>query len=283
MNKLSKSPQYQFILFTCLTVFSSLATAAEKLPDRWSISLSAVKIDGSNTSAGFANTDSIIPIGIAVDLNRNLGIKDNDNSFRIDGYYRFTDRHQIVFSNYKIKLDGTKTLTEGFTWNDQPYEIGAQVSSFFNNTTTKLGYLFSFHHDNKVELAIGGGLHITEFNIGLNLLATADGGTAPSEFNSNGELKATAPVPFMSFLVHYDISQRWSFNWKYDSLRLSFNNVDGTMIDSMASVEHRTYEHVAFGFGVNSFRINIDGEDSTSRFVVKSAFDGILIYARAAF
>jgi len=283
MNKLFKARRFQITVISLLCSLTSIATAREQVPDRMGISLGYFMVRSINTTAGVVEKDSIFPIGTNIDLEKNLGIGNNDNSFRLDSFYRFNNRHQITLTYYQIKVSGNRTLTDEFTWDDQLYEVGAQVGSFFKNKTVKVGYLFSFHHDKSVELAFGGGLHITKFNIGLDLIATASGGTAPVGFETEAELNATAPVPYMSFLVNYAISPRWSFYMKNDTLRLSFNDINGLMTDSMVAVEHRTFKNVAFGLGLNYFRIELDGDKTSERYKIDSNFDGLLFYAKAVF
>ena len=102
----------------------------------------------------------------------------------------------------------------------------------------------------------------------------------PADFQRSAVLDATAPVPYLSFLVGYDIGKRWSFRWKYDALRLSFQDISGVMTDSLLSVEHHTFKHVGFGFGWNAFRIDIDGTDGDTDYKFKNEFEGILLYVK---
>ncbi len=280
MNKFIKSQFFKFNVLILLSALASIATANEKLPDRWGLSLGAFKIDSINTVANFAPKDLAIPLGLNIDLNRNLDVNDSDNSFRFDSYYRFTDRHKITLSYLQMKVAGEKTLTEQFDWNGQTYFAGARIGSYFENKTVKLGYLFSFHNTDKIELAVGGGLHISTFGIGLDLIAQAQGETTPSNFETSAKMNITTPLPYITVLIEYQISPRWSFKWNYDALNLSFNNISGTMFDSFSSVEHRTFKNVGFGFGLNTFRVNIEGENSSINYRINSSYDAIIFYVK---
>ncbi|MFV1983081.1 MAG: DUF481 domain-containing protein [Thiohalomonadales bacterium] len=280
MNKFIKSQFFKLNVIILLSSLVSITTANEKLPDRWGVSLGAFKVDSINTTANVAPKNLAVPLGLNIDLNRNLDVNDSDNSFRFDSYYRFTDRHKITLSYLQMKVTGEKTLNEQFDWDGQTYYAGARIGSYFENKTVKVGYLFSYHHTDKVELAIGGGLHISTFGIGLDLIAQAQGQTMPANFETSANLDITTPLPYLSVLIEYQISPRWSFKWKYDALNLSFNNISGTMFDSFSSVEHRTFKNVGFGLGLNTFRINIEGDNSSAYYRINSSYDGLILFVK---
>jgi len=279
MNRSRRHYTVMIAVVTTLFAAPIVDVAAEDRPDRLGISLGPFRVDSIDVTAAAVPTGRVIPAGAVINLNRNLGVEDSDDSFRLDGYYRFAKRHRIDWSYYRIKVAGERTIQEGFEWDGQQYEAGMRIASFWETTTVKLGYLFSFHHDNKVELGIGGGLHITDLTIGLDILAFATG-QDPTQFQRSAALNATAPVPYLDFMIDYYIGKRWSFNWKYDALRLSYEDISGVMIDSLVSIEHRTFKHVGFGFGWNAFRINIDGTSGDTDYVFKNEFDGVLLYVK---
>lgn len=267
------------VMASMLFAAPTISVAAEELPDRLGISLGAFRVDSIDVTAAAVPANTTIPAGAIINLNRTLNVEDSDNSFRLDGYYRFGKRHRIDWSYYQIKVAGERTTTESFEWDGQQYDAGMTIGSFWETKTTKLGYLYSFHHDNKVELGVGGGLHVTDLAIGLDILAFAQG-QDPTEFQRSAVLDATAPVPYLAFMVDYNIGWRWSFNWKYNALRLSFQDISGIMTDSLVSIEHHTFKNFGFGFGWNAFRIDIDGTDGDTDYKFNNEYDGILLYVK---
>jgi len=261
----------------------SVATASEKLLNRWTFYFGALSANSIDTTVSAIPKNVAIPIGSIINLNRDLNVSNRDQSFRIGAGYRFTDRHQINFSYYKMAVSGEKIIQNDFSWNGQDYKAGMKIGSSFETTTTKLGYLYNFHNDNKVELSVGGGLHISNFAVGMSLLGEVQGSPVPVDFNEVSELNATAPFPFISAMIKYNITKRWLFSWEYDVLRMSYSGIEGVMIDSLISIEHNTFKHVGFGLGFDQFRIDISGQDSDINYEYSNDYDVLIFYVKGQF
>lgn len=87
----------------------------------------------------------------------------------------------------------------------------------------KVGYIWSFYHSTKVDLAVGS-LHITRVAVGL----TAE--SCPGI--SAHDVKTTVPLPFVAFGLTYHINPEWMCYKKSEFFRLSFDNLDGVYTDN---------------------------------------------------
>jgi len=142
----------------------------ETLPDKFRIAIGGYLISKYESSVSL--TEPNLGAGISISPEDTLGLDSKQTVFRLDGYYRFNKNHAFSYSWYSISSSGNKLLSEEFTWLDETgteinIPIGAQVDSTLKYDIFKLGYLWSFHHSEKVELTAGAGLHITRLSLDL--------------------------------------------------------------------------------------------------------------------
>ena len=64
---------------------------------------------------------------------------------------------------------------------------------------------------------------------------------------------------------------------------ISVHDYEGSWTDMQFLLEHRTFEHVGFGGGLNVWNFDIDAEDDDLRGSFKSRWNGWLIYTMAYF
>ena len=54
-------------------------------------------------------------VGANIDLTNTLGVNSSTDAFRLDGLYRFNDRHAIGLSWYRVGLSGEKSTQPGYS------------------------------------------------------------------------------------------------------------------------------------------------------------------------
>ena len=64
-------------------------------------------------------------VGTNIDLTNTLGVDTSTDAFRLDGLYRFNDRHAIGLSWYRVGLSGEKSINEQIQIRDQTVAAGA--------------------------------------------------------------------------------------------------------------------------------------------------------------
>ena len=270
------------VALMALVLWPMSSYAQENYPDTLAFSVGGYYVMRSSTSIAYSPEG--IPISAGVNLNRELGLDESDSSFRVDGYYRFNPRHRIDASWYRIERTGTRTANRDFSWNGQDYSAGWTLESLAGNETFKVNYLYSFYHSPKVELALGGGLHLTRITSGLSVATF--GTNIPSDplnYTVQRELETAAPLPVISLMLGYQISPRWKALWSHDVLFLEIDGISGDFSDSNLSVEFRAFKNVGFGLGYNRVGLNIEGEDDDSRYSAVVRYDAARFYVRAAF
>ena len=271
-------------LFAVIAFFAMMDLVRAEAPQSDKFKLSIGSFVLSRYDSSISVTDPDLGAGVSIDPQDIFGVDIESSVLRIDGYYRFSPNHALTYSWYKIDSNGGKTLTRPVEWVDEDgnfivIPLGAQVTSRLETDILKVGYLWSFHHSDKVELGIGAGLHITRLAIGLAAEASP---TLPIPSSIN-QVHTTLPLPVVSFVLSYKITPKLHWFLKTEAFALKFDNWSGHWRDSTLGLEYRAWKHVALGAGWNSNSLDLDEDDPTYKLKFNNSITGGLIYLAAYF
>ena len=269
-------------LFAVIAIFAMMDLARAEAPqlDKFKFSIGSFAL--SRYDSNISMTDPDLGFGVSISPQDTLGIDIESSVLRIEGYYRFSPNHSLTYSWYKIDSDGGKTLDRPLEWVDEDgnaivIPINAQVTSRFETDILKVGYLWSFHHSDKVELGLGAGLHITRLAISLDASST----NPPNSSINN--VDTTLPLPVVSFLLNYEITPKLHWYLKAEAFSLKFDNWSGHYRDNTLGLEYRVSKHVALGTALSSYSLDIDEDDPTYKFRFNYGITGALIYLATYF
>ncbi|MGW8227620.1 MAG: hypothetical protein ACWGOW_01905 [Gammaproteobacteria bacterium] len=269
------------ILALCsLFAITSHTRAEEPLPDKFSLSIGGYALARFDSNVSL--TEPNLGLGASISPQDTLGVNIENTVLRLEGYYRFKPEHALTYSWYSINTNGNKTLQEEFDWVDEDgnsitIPLGAQVVSNLDYDIFKVGYLWSFHHTDKVELGVGAGLHITRLAIGLNASSTNPPGKAIEQVDT------TVPLPVISILLKYNITPKWSWYLKSEAFALKFDKWTGSYRDSTFGIEYRGWKHVALGAGLSANALEIEEDDPAYLLKYNNTIAGGLIYVATYF
>lgn len=254
MNYL-RSKSFLSALAATLVLYLPAASAQEEEFNKFSVSLGVFLTDRQSKSAVKGTTGDD---GTIVDLESDLGLKRSDSVFRIDGYYRFNEKHRIDASWFDLSRSKTRVIDEEIEWGDTVYPINTTIASKFDLAIYKLAYTWSFMRRDKGYLGLTGGLYIASFGAALN--ATAIGSLESDSL--------TAPLPVFGLRGQYDFTDKVSFRASGEIFAIEYDIYDGSLFDFYAGIDYQLSEHVAIGVGINSVQLDIG--------IKKPSFDGNL-------
>jgi hypothetical protein len=201
-------------------------------------------------------------IGTTIDFAKNLGGQREDNLWRIDSLYRFNPRHSIGFSYYDVTRKGVRTIDEDITVRDRTFTAGGNVSSELNIKLYRFIYNYSFHHDEKVELAGSFGLYFANIGASLSSNLTCTGGptcgTGATFTPGNTSSNLTVPLPSIGFLVNYHFTPRLMGTARFDWFYIETAQFKGSMTEAYFGLEYRLFKHFALGSAFD--RLNIEAD-----------------------
>ena len=245
------------------------ATSEPAMQDKLKLDIGVFFFDSVDTTIRLDKLGATAgSIGTSIDLSRDLDVSERETAGRFDGYYRFSPHHRIDWSYFSIKRDGTRALSRNIEYGDISFTAGEIVDSFLNTKTGKLAYTYSFHHDDKVELGIGAGLHFSDIEAGI---ATTVGG-------KSGNLSATAPLPVFRALLSYHISPKWSVHLIQDTFVLNYDDYRGALNDARIVTEYMAFKKIGFGFGFQRFNMSLEAEKNDFIGRIDNSYNGFLFY-----
>jgi len=264
-------------MFLKQLTFASLLLGASlfaEVEDKWKINAGGMFVTTFETDMQLSKKG--FPVGAKINTKDQLGLDSDTATFRLDGYYRFTETHAIEGSYYGIRSDGHRTANGEFEWDGNIIAGGATVDSYFDMDIFKVNYLYSFYHNDRVELALSAGVHVTSIDLGITAKGTVN--DVPSETVSAGS-SVTAPLPLVGFKGQYTIIPKYLFiDYKADYFYLKFDDYQGSIISSTLALEYRFVEHVGVGLGFDSTTINVEMDDGDKKVEVENTLAGVLLY-----
>jgi len=218
-------------------------------------------------------------VGANVDLTTTLGVNSSTDALRLDGLYRFNDRHAIGMSYYRVGLSGDKSLNQQILINDQTIGAGAATQTSLSFNTYRLFYNYSFYRNDKVELGVSPGLYMmqTKFNFAAQGTITGPGGaSAVSSTIVNEQL--TLPLPSIGLIANYNITPKLQFQSRYDVFYLTIGDYTGTMFEVYAGLEYRLHKHFAMGAAFDRLTAGLKGSGDQG-FNVNFSYNLAYVYA----
>ncbi len=254
-------------------LFSAMPTVAEQsadIDDRFSVSLGMFFADRDTVT----RLDGDIPdSGTEVDLEGSLGFDRSDTVFRIDGYFRFNEKHRLDFSAFDLSRNGSKQIDEEFVWDGDVYPIDVLVKASLDLSIYKLAYTWSFMQRDNFYLGATAGLYILD--TGASISAESIG-----QASSGG---TTAPLPVFGLRGQYDFSEKWSLRGSVEIFAVDYDAYSGSLHDVYAGVDYQLFEHAAIGLGINSVTLDVGVSENNFEGNLDWRYDGGLLFFKFDF
>ncbi len=239
-------------------------------PDKYMIRLGAYYVDRADTDFLILSSTGT---GAGVSFEKNLGGDTTDSVARIDGYYRFNDRHRLEFGSFTVDRDGVTTLTAVLNIGDETFAINETVTSNIKYTITKVGYAYSFYHSPQVELSLVAGLNITDYDISYS-----------GSSGESGASGVTAPLPLFGLQMTYAFSPKWSVHYLSEVFYIDIEDtLKGTLLNSELTWEYKAFKNFAIGAGTTRVSTDFDVKDDDWKGSFSDSHRGYLLYGKLYF
>jgi len=226
-------------------------------------------------------------LGVTVNLEEALGLEAENQVFRLDTYWRFTDnrRHRVDFSWFSLKRSAYRKLTDDITINppnqdEITIETGAEVESFFDLDIFEVDYRYSFIQDERLDMAGGIGLYVMPISLGFSATGLVD---------DQGDQSFTAPLPVLSLKIDVLIAPKWYFRNGAQLFYVEYDGIVGSLTNLRSGIEYNPWKHFGLGMGVESMRLYFEGNgqllypDNDFKGTVGFNYFGLNLYGRVYF
>jgi hypothetical protein len=272
MKYFRRSVYVAVIIIAVLAINAPVWAAEEQFPDRFMLRVGGYAVGNASTTARLDSNR--LPVGAYIDFSDDLGGETSTTAGRVDGLFRFNDKHGIGFSWYSLKLNGSRSLDRDINWGDQTFPINARVDSELKFDVYKLNYQYSLFHNEKAELGVLLGFHVMRTSAGISAIG----------INKSQSESVTAPLPVWGLFGEYKFTPRFSAFYNYQMFFISYDDkIKGGLQDFLVGMEYRVLRNVALGAAYNRFSLNAESKGDTTTLSLDTNWNGGLVYAAVYF
>lgn len=256
---------------------SALAEAAPNvLTDPFQVTLGTF-ILGSDTEV---RLDGDTTVGTPVDWERTFG-DDDANRFRLDGYWRFADRHKLRFLAFSYSRDDSRLIDREIEWGGETIPVNARLDGRFSLDVIQLAYEYAFLRRENYELAASFGLHYTDLS--LRLSAEVDTGDEQIERTVDEEAQLAAPLPVIGLRGTWKLPYQLSVDLSAQFFAVSIDEYDGKLTDYRVGLTWQPRKWVGVGLGYDQFTVDVDVDKDRFKGSLDWTYSGPMIYYSVVF
>ena len=246
-------------------------TLAQSDPvDRFSVSLGAFITD-RNTSTRLDS--ATLGTGTGIDLEEDLGLDSSDSVVRLDGHYRFNQKHRVNFSVFDLSRDSSAAVQRDIQYGDRVFLLDTVVNANFDLTIYKLAYTYSVMQRDNGYLGVTLGAYIADSKIGL----------AEQSLGQVEVREITAPLPVVGLRGEHRFSEKWSLRASGEVFALEYGDFKGSLYDLYVGLDYQLFDRMAIGAGFNSVRMDIGVTKENASGDLDWQYDGGLLFIKFEF
>jgi len=210
--------------------------------------------------------------GTEIDLESDFDLADSVFLGRIDANWRIAPKHELDFSIFQLRREGTRVTDREIQIGDTTFPINTSVENEFDTLVVKLAYRYAFLYRQRWHMGASFGVHAMDFD------TTWKAGSLALQQDFN----VLAPLPVLGLFGSYAFTPKLYLDWSTEFFGLEYENFDGFLNNTRLNLEHRPVEHVAFGLGLDYLRINASVENESGDLSMEADSDylGLLVFAR---
>lgn len=210
--------------------------------------------------------------GTEVDLEDAFNLEDSFFLARLDATWLMSRRHSLDFSAFQLSRQGTRTIDRDIQIGDTVFPINSSVTNESDILMIKLAYRYAFLDRPRGQMGASLGFHTMDW----------DTQWSAGALSLDEDFDVLIPLPVLGLFGAYALSPRWYLNASSEFFGLSYEELEGFLNNTRLSLEHRTFEHVGFGLGVDYFLVNASIANESGNLEASTEFDyaGLLVYMR---
>lgn len=195
--------------------------------------------------------------GTTIDLEDDLGMDSEINSFSIRGGWYFTERWRLDADYFNLDRDSSAVLSREIEWGDEIYEVGVTVSAFFDVRIARIAIGYDFFQRDRAFIGFNLGAHLLDTSAGL-AAANNGGSVISSQLDQDVSTGGLLPVPNLGFYGSYLLGDRLRLDGRMDWFGISIGEWDGTMFTTDVQLVYYLTEAWTVSAGLQYFNIDVN-------------------------
>jgi len=254
------------------------------LSDRWNVWLGAFRPDFTTTVA--YGTRGVL--GTIIRLEDTLGLEEDIGTGRVGAFYRFGNKHAILFEYVGLRRDATRVLDREITIgegdDEVTYALGAIIDSKFDNDIFTVTYRHSFINNGKTEAGFTAGVSAYNFDIELRGTGSVDDGVNPPEVRE-AEAGDTIliPVPAFGMYIIHAFSPKWILRMNAGVLSLDVGDIEGRYLTTNVTVDYIITKHFGLGGGFTRQDVSVSNTGADNPYLIEYRVGGPILYFSLVF
>jgi hypothetical protein len=245
--------------------------------------------DAFNVAVGtfIVNTDTTLRLdgnageqGKEIDWEKNFGEGDV-NRFRLDGYWRFADRHKLRALVFSSSRGGSRTIDEDIIWGGETFSANATIDGEFRFSIYELAYEYAFVRRDNYELAASFGVHYADYKASLGATVPGTNGSPDRSVEKSGSIGA--PLPVIGLRGIWALSDTFSMDASGQFFSLTYGDIEGNIQDYRILLNWQPKSWLGLGVGYDHFSVNVDVDGDNFRGKMDWAYHGPMIFYSFSF
>jgi hypothetical protein len=221
---------------------------------------------------------------------QDLGLDNNLGGARFDGYWRFADRHRLLFGYYKLDRSASRVLDKDIGpinipgYGDLTINAGSDIQTEAKWEVFILGYGYSFYKTESLEIAGQIGLNVAQLSTQISGTLYTSPPTVPSPLTgSTAGSSVSVPLPAIGFSGDWAIDDRWRMRGHLGGFKIKINSIEATVADAGLAGEYRVYNNIWGGLGYSLLNASAKKSDGSSDASLDWRTGGWQLYASYLF
>lgn len=233
------------------------------------------------------NTDTTVRLdgnagtqGTPVDWEQTFG-KGDANRFRMDGYWRFAERHKLRALVFNSSRSDSETFAEDVVWGDVAFPVDARVNGEFKFSIYELAYEYAFLHRDHYELSVSLGMHYTELEAKLAATVTLPEQSISERISDSASVGE--PLPVIGLRGTWGLPHNLWIDASGQFFSLSTGGYDGNLQDYKVALSWQPKKWLGVGIGYDSFSVTVDVDRRKFNGKLDWAYRGPMVFYSASF
>ena len=175
--------------------------------------------------------------GTVVSGEDDLGLRDQGEMGNVEMEFRIRERHRLRLNYFRLDRSASQTIDREIQFGDDTFDAGDLVESRLDWREFSITYGYTFLRRARYEIYGTFGLHLAEVR--------AAGEVDADDIRE--EESETFPIPAIGAGTLVRISDRFHFEARADYLSVSYEDIEGMLLDLRGSVVYRFNRNLSLG------------------------------------
>jgi len=218
--------------------------------------------------------------GTTIDWKNTFGDQEASR-LRLDGYWRFKERHHLRAMYTDYSKSATRTLERDIDWNGEIIPVDASATGKLGFEIVELAYEYDFARSPDRDLVLSAGIHYTTFEASIRAKIDTPVGGGGDTFGSKSSVNA--PLPVFGARGMWRLGRNFYLDAQVQYFALAIDQYDGSLVNYRAAVIWQPKKWIGLGAGYDSFNVDVEVDGDRLRGLLDWTYQGPQVFFNFAF